>query len=194
MSSRKSNKDILLTVYKETRTVFRLDDIAMLISESDPLLLKRRLNYFVHAGKLLNPRRGIYAKPGYDREELACSIYIPSYISLQYVLRKAGILFQYDMSVTSVSYLNRTIEINNLTLAYRKVKGTALVNMTGVIRKGNHVNIATPERALLDLLYLEKEYHFDNLDSLDRNAVNGLLPVYQSKELGKRVKRLLGND
>lgn len=166
----------------------------MLISEPDPILLKRRLNYFVTTGKLLNPRRGIYAKPGYDPEELACSIYIPSYISLQYVLRKAGILFQYDTSVTSVSYLNRSIEINNLALTYRKIKGTALVNTIGIIRQRNHVNIATPERAFLDLLYLEREYHFDNLAPLDSKVVYSLLSLYQSKELSKRIKRLFGND
>jgi hypothetical protein len=56
------------------------------------------------------------------------------------------------------------------------------------------VNIATPERAFLDLLYLENEYHFDNLTSLDTKAVFRLLPVYQSKELSKRVKRLFEND
>lgn len=166
----------------------------MLISEPDSGLLRRRINYFVHKGKLLNPRRGIYAKPGYNNEELACLLYSPSYISLQYVLRRSGIIFQYGTEITPVSYLNRAVVINGVTISYRKIKGTALVNTVGVNRQPNHVNIATPERAFLDLLYLENEYHFDNLASLDTKEVFRLLPVYQSKELSKRVKRLVGND
>lgn len=194
MSSQKANKDILLTLYKEPRTVFRLNDIVMLISESDPALLRRRLNYFVHKGRLLNPRKGIYAKPGFNNEELACLLYTPSYISLQYVLQRAGIIFQYGTAITTVSYLNRSVEVDGITISYRKIRGTALVNTSGIIRKSNHVNIATPERAFLDLLYLEREYHFDNPSSLDKDAVYSLLPVYQSDILGKRVRKLLENE
>lgn len=194
MRPQKPNKEILLTLFREPATVFRLNDIAMLISESDSGLLRRRLNYFVHKGKLLNPRRGIYAKPGYEKEELACLLYSPSYISLQYVLRKSGVIFQYGTEITTVSYLNRSVVIDEVAISYRKIKGTALVNTAGVIRQINHVNIATPERAFLDLLYLEKEYHFDNLASINAKEVFRLLPVYQSKELIKRVKRLLEND
>lgn len=148
----------------------------------------------VHNGRLLNPRRGIYAKPGYNNEELACLVYTPSYISLQYVLQRAGILFQYGMAITSVSYLNRSIEVDGITISYRKIRGTALVNTAGITRQENHVNIATPERALLDLIYLEKEYHFDNMVSLDRKTVYNLLPLYQSVELSKRIRKLLEND
>jgi hypothetical protein len=166
----------------------------MLISESDSGLLRRRLNYYVHSGKVFNPRRGIYALPGYNREELACLVYSPSYISLQYVLRKSGVLFQYGTEFTAVSYLNRSVIIDEITVLFRKLKGTALVNTAGVIRQTNHVNIATPERAFLDLLYLEKDYHFDNLSSLDTKTVFSLLTLYQSKELVKRVKHLFEND
>jgi len=193
LRSQKQNKEILLTLFREPRTVFRLNDVAMLISESDSGLLRRRLNYFVHKGKLLNPRRGIYAKPGYEKEELACLLYSPSYISLQYVLRRSGVIFQYGTAITPVSYLNRSVEIDGIAISYRKIKGTALVNTSGIIRQINHVNIATPERAFLDLLYLENEYHFDNLASLDTKEVSRLLPLYQSKELSKRVRLLFEN-
>jgi hypothetical protein len=110
------------------------------------------------------------------------------------VLRRSGIIFQYGTEITPLSYLNRSIVIDGIAISYRKIKGTALVNTAGVIRHINHVNIASPERAFLDLLYLENEYHFDNLTSLDTKAVFRLLPVYQSKELSKRVKRLFEND
>jgi hypothetical protein len=193
-SSREIGKDIVLAIYKEGRTVFRLNDIAMLMSESDFRSLNKKLNYYVRTGKLHNPRKGIYAKPGYNPEELACIIFTPSYISLQYVLQKAGIVFQYDSRITSVSYLSRVIEIENQPFVYRKIKGNTLVNTTGIIRQKNHINIASAERAFLDFLYLEKDYHFDNLDPLNKELVYELLPLYQSQALRLGVEKIFKND
>lgn len=194
ISSRNNERDLILAIYRENRTVFRLNDIAMLIGVSDFESLNKKLNYYVRTGKLNNPRKGIYTKPGYEPEEMACSVFTPSYISLQYVLQKAGIIFQYDSRITSASYLSRNIEIESREFIYRKIKGISLVNTTGILRQNNHVNIATPERAFLDLLYLEKEFHFDNLNPLNRKAVNKLLPLYNSKALTKAVEKLLRND
>ena len=193
-SSQNNEKDLILAIYRENRTVFRLNDIAMLIGVSDFQSLNKKLNYYVRTGKLNNPRKGIYTKPGYEPEEMACSVFTPSYISLQYVLQKAGIVFQYDSRITSVSYLSRTIEIENREFIYRKIRGSSLVNTAGILRQNNHINIASPERAFLDFLYLEKEFHFDNLNPLNRKVVNKLLPLYDSKALIKAVKKLLKND
>ena len=79
----------------------------MLVGESNFQSLNRKINYAIRTGKLLSPRKGIYVKPGYDPEELACAIYSPSYISLEYVLQKSGIIFQYDSQITVVSYLKK---------------------------------------------------------------------------------------
>lgn len=194
MSSQNIEKDIVLAIYKEKQTVFRLIDIAMLTNESDFTSLNKKLNYYVKTGKLGNPRKGIYTKPGYDPEELACKIYTPSYISLQYVLQKAGIVFQYDSRITSVSYLNRVIEIEKRPFIYRKIKGIALVNTLGIVMQDNHVNIASAERAFLDFLYLEKDYHFDNLNPLNKKFVFQLLPLYQTEILTLRIRKLFQND
>jgi len=192
-SSREAEKDLILAIYRESRTVFRLNDIAMLMGVSDFQSLNRRLNYYVHTGKLNNRRKGIYTKPGYDPEEMACSVFTPSYISLQYVLQKAGIVFQYDSRITSVSYLSRIIEIENREFIYRKIKGSSLLNTKGIIRKNNHVNIASPERAFLDFIYLEKDFHFDNLNPLNKDLINELLTLYQSKALITTVKKIFEN-
>ena len=94
----------------------------MLTGETNFQSLNKKLNYYVHAGKLQNPRKGIYTKPGYEPEELACSIYRPSYISLEYVLQKAGVVFQFDSRITLVSYLSRNIEVDTREYRYRKMK------------------------------------------------------------------------
>lgn len=105
------NNDLVLAIYNDQRTVFTLNDIALLIGESDFNSLNKRIHYFVGRGKLQRPRKGVYVNKGYNPEELACKLYTPSYISLQYILQEAGVVFQFDSTITSISYLSRTVEI-----------------------------------------------------------------------------------
>ncbi len=186
--------NIILSIFQDEKTVFRLRDIALLVGEKDFESLNKKLNYYVRTNKLLNPRKGIYAKPNYSSEELACVLYTPSYISLEYVLQKAGVLFQFDSRITSVSYLSRNIEIEDKTFVYRKIKGEIMANTKGIVRQIDHVNIASSERAFLDLLYLNKDYYFDNLNPLNKTTVYNLLPIYMSKALTDRVKKLIPDD
>mgnify|MGYP006298803389 CR=1 FL=1 len=189
-----SKNDVALSIYRDNRTVFRLKDIALMEGETNFQSLNKKLNYYVRTGKLQSPRKGIYTKPDYNPEELACNIYTPSYISLEYVLQKSGIIFQYDPRITLVSYLSRIIEISDQTYQFHKIKGEILVNMAGIIRQDNHINIASPERAFLDIMYLNKEYYFDNLNPLNKQTVYKLLSTYQNNTLRERVKKLIEND
>ena len=190
VGSQNNKKELLLSIYQDERKVFRLIDIAMITGETNLQLLAKKMNYYVGKEKIQNPRKGIYTKAGYNPEELACCLYTPSYLSLQYVLQKAGIIFQYDSQITAVSYLSRRLEVERQSYRYRKLKAAILVYLTG-IRQDNNINIATPERAFLDLLYLEPDYYFDNLNVLDTSFINKLLPVYQSKSLIKRANLYL---
>lgn len=192
MNSSLSANDIIFRLYADPRTVFRLNDIAMLLGQPDTDLLSQRLNYYVKTGRLLNPRRGFYAKQGYNTEELACLMYTPSYISLEYVLQKAGVVFQYDSRITVVSYLSREVESAGSTFLYRRIKGEILVDTNGLDQQ-NNITIATPERAFLDVMYLNKEYYFDNLNPLDKEKIIKLLPIYRSEQLRKRVLKRLEN-
>jgi hypothetical protein len=184
-------KDFILEIYKDTRTVFRLSDIAMLFGEEENEYLSDRLRYYVKTHRLLNLRKGIYAKPDYNPLELANILYTPSYISLEYVLQQAGIIFQYDSRYTCVSYLSREIEVDGKTYSYRRIKEDIIMDMTGIVRKS--INIATPERAFLDILYLDKDYYFDNLNPLDWLLIARILPAYKSDALEKRVIKLQNN-
>ena len=178
ISSQKVN-DIIFRIYDDSRTVFRLHDIALLLGDLNISLLSQRLNYYVRTGRLLNPRKGFYAKRGYNPEEFSNLLYTPSYISLEYVLQKAGVV-------------SREIESDGKVYMYKKIKGEILVDMSGIVQQ-NNVNIAIPERAFLDLMYLNKEYHFDNLSLLDKNMILKFLPLYRSKRLEERVIKQLKN-
>ncbi len=185
------SSDFIFTIYRDTRTVFRFKDIAMLLGETNFQPLNRKLNYYVKTGKLRNPGKGIYTKTDYNKEEMACRVYTPSYISLEYVLQKAGMVFQYDSRITLVSYLSRNVEIDNHPYTYRRIKGEIMINPAGILRNDNHVNIAIPERAFLDMLYLDRNFYFDNINPLNKELVYKILPFYYSDALIKRVNKLL---
>lgn len=179
----------LLQLYTLPQTVFTLHEIAMIMNIIDSGTLAARLNYQVRKKRLLNPRRGIYAKPDYNMEELACVLYKPSYLSLEYVLQRAGVVFQYDTTFTMVSYLNRHIEVENQHIQYRQIKGEILSDIRGIERRQN-MNIATPERALLDIMYLNREYYFDNIQPINLKIIKELLTIYDSPRLTQRVNNL----
>ncbi|MFC1497568.1 hypothetical protein ACFLS1_03720 [Verrucomicrobiota bacterium] len=184
-------KDFREEVYKCERSVFRLRDIGMLMGIVNADNLKASVNYYVSKGVLRNVRKGLYVKELYSAEELACRVYSPSYVSLETVLLKAGVIFQFSSAVTAVSYLTRVITVEGKEISYRKIKDSVLVENKGIRREKN-VSIAVPERAFLDMLYLSKNYYFDNIRALDRDVVEDLLGIYKCKALEKRVRMVLG--
>ena len=111
---------------------------------------------------------------------------------MEYVLQKAGVVFQYDSRITVVSYLSREVESDGNSFLYRRIKGEILVDTDGLDQQ-NNITIATPERAFLDVMYLNKEYYFDNLNSLDKEKIIKLLPIYRSEQLRNRVLKRLEN-
>ncbi len=191
LGSQNNSGNVLLAIYKDTRTVFRFKDIALLTASTNFQSLNNKLNYYVRKGDIIKPRKGIYAKPGYNPEELSCRIYSPSYISLEYVLQRAGAIFQYDPGITAVSYLSRNIKVDVLFLRFRKIKDEILVNPAGIIQQAGHVNIASAERAFLDLMYLDPGYYIDNPVPLDKKEIKRLLPVYDNLALCTRISEMI---
>jgi len=183
----------LSKILRAKNTIFTFKDISLLWKETEANLVRRRINHYVKTGKLYPLRRGIYAKDkNYDRWELATKIYPPSYISFETVLAKAGIIFQYYGQIFVASYLSREITIDNQVYVYRKIKDSILTNNAG-IEISNNYSLASPERAFLDIIYLYKEYHFDNLSSLNWEKVFEILPIYQNKKMESRVQKYFKN-
>ena len=106
------------------------------------------------------------------------------------MLQKSGVIFQYSSQISSVSYLSRIIAIEDKNFVFRKLKGEILVDTTGIIRNENGVNIASPERALLDMMYLNGDCFFDNLNVINKELIAKLLPIYKSEVLRKRITKL----
>lgn len=182
---------ILSTILSSSRTVFTPQWLAMQCTDRDRKSLGRSLMYYAQKGEILNPRKGIYAKRGYDEREMACALLRPSYISLEYVLARAGIIFQYDSAVTCISYQSRTIAVDGRSYAYRQINPIVWSNLLGIEQRDN-IAMATPERAFLDMVYLSAgQCYFDNLRPLNKELVSQIIPTYNSPALTKRVQSLI---
>jgi len=182
------NQGFKLKIYGSDQNVFTLNDLSLLLQEPNRDNLKSKVNYYVNQNVLDSPRRGIYTKPDYPPEELAVKVYTPTYISFETVLAQAGAIFQYYETIFAASYLSREIKVEGQNIRYRKIKDEILTNNKGVDLEPYAK--ATPERAFLDSLYVYKNYYFDNLSALDFDKVQKLLPIYNNKQLTKKVNKL----
>ncbi|HBL98925.1 TPA: hypothetical protein DDZ86_04770 [Candidatus Dependentiae bacterium] len=177
----------ILTILRSKSSVFSFKEILIGSGEKKSQLLRRRLNYYVKQGELYPIRRGLYARDkNYDRFELATKIFTPSYISFETILVEAGVIFQYYGSIFVATYQTKEIECDDQVYSFRKLKDTILLNNAGVENRG-HYYAATKERAFLDILYLNNDYYFDNLGSLDLSKIRALLPLYNNKRMVKAV-------
>lgn len=180
----------ILDLFRRDQTIFTFKEIALLWKETDEARLRRTIHYAVKTGKLYPVRKGIYAKdPNYDVLELATKIFTPSYISLETVLQKEGVTFQYYESIFVASYVSRTIQCDGKTFIFKKIKNDVLTNPAGIKNKETHA-VASKERALLDALYLYKNYHFDNVSSIDWKKCSEIATIYQNKRLLKDILSL----
>lgn len=185
--------DIINTILSSSRTVFTTQWLTMMDSTRTRESLNNSLRYYARTGVLHSPRNGIYTKPTYNEQEMACALLKPSYISMEYVLARAGVTFQYSDEITCISYQTRTIEVDGRAYSFRKIKPMIWANMQGIEQRDN-IAIATQERAFLDMMYLSSgQCYFDNLHPLNKKKVQQLLPLYNSPTLTKRVEALLSS-
>jgi len=180
-------KKPISAILKSKKTVFTFKDISLLWGLTDRKSAVAGINYYVSTGDLYRIRRGIYAKDkDYDKVELASRIYTPAYVSFETVLARAGMIFQYYSQIFVASYLTREITIDGQTYVYRKIKDTVLTDAVGVLNQEGSA-VATKERAFLDTIYINTDYHFDSLGLLDWDRVFEILPLYNNKRMAKKV-------
>ena len=179
----------ILSILKSNNTVFSFKEILLASGESNPALLRRRIYSYIKNGQLYGIRRGLYAKDkNYNKFELATKIFIPAYVSFETVLAEAGVTFQHYSQIFVASYQTKEIDCDGQIFSFKKLKTNILNNNSGIENKGFY-SIASKERAFLDIVYLNKDYHFDNLSPLDWDKVFSILPMYENKRMTKKVNQ-----
>jgi len=182
-------KDYIFDLMRSKKTVFTFKDIILLWGETDTNFVKKKIYRYIKAGRMNSVRKGVYSKDkNYDKYELATKIYTPSYVSFETVLGAAGVTFQFYGQIFVASYQTKEIECDEQKYSFNKIKDEILTNQVGIESRENY-SIASPERAFLDVVYLHKDYHFDNLSPLNWIKVYEILPIYGgNKRMAKMVK------
>jgi len=183
-------KDQLLDLMRLKNTIFTTKDVSLFWNESRVDFVRKKLYRYLKSGKIYSVRKGIYAKDkNYNKYELASKIFTPAYVGFETVLAKEGVIFQFYSQVFVASYLTRELTIDGQTYSFKKIKDSILTNRAGIEVRDNYF-VASPERAFLDVVYLNKEYYFDNLDGLDWTKVLEILPIYGgNKRMALKIKK-----
>lgn len=179
--------NLIAKLYESPKTILTIKDIALIWEETNTVNLLSKIKYYAKQGSLIRLTRGVFAKDkNYNPKELATSLYTPSYISFETVLREAGIIFQHHDSIFVAGPYPTTKKIGNQMITFRKLKESVLFNSAGVKNEKNY-SIATPERAFLDTIYLSPKFYFDNLRSINWETCFELAKIYDNKQLIKRL-------
>lgn len=179
--------NLVAKLYRSSKTILTNKDLALIWGENDPKNLNAKAAYYAKQGILIRLTRGVFSKnKNYDQKELAVSLYAPSYISFETVLREAGIIFQHYDAIFVAGKWPKTITINKQSFTFRKLKDAVLYNSSGVLNHDNY-SIATKERAFLDMIYLFPDYYFDNLKPIDWELCAETVKIYGNKQLIKRL-------
>ncbi|MFA5023499.1 MAG: hypothetical protein WC523_00880 [Patescibacteria group bacterium] len=183
-------KGFLNEILRSNKTVFSFKDLILFWGGISKLTAASRVNYYVKNNNLYHIRRGLYAKDkNYNRYELATKIFTPAYISFETVLGASGVTFQHYSKIFVASYQNAEIECDGQVIAFKRIKEEILTSNYGIETRDNY-SVASPERAFLDVVYLNKDYHFDNLGGLNWEKVYQILPIYgANKRIAAAVKK-----
>ena len=185
--------NLIAKLYESPKTILTIKDIALIWEETNTVNLLSKIKYYAKQGSLIRLTRGVFAKSKeYDVKELATSIYTPSYISFETVLREAGIIFQHLDSIFVAGPYPTTKKIGDKTIIFRKLKDSVLYSAVGIKNEKNY-SIATPERAFLDTIYLSPKFYFDNLRSINWETCFELAKIYDNKQLIKRITQYQKN-
>lgn len=162
---------------------------------------KHFLETQVKLGLLIRLKRGLYTlktdQP--SEQEIANSLYQPSYISFEYALAFYGLLPEMPYTITSATTkATRNFNIESSSFLYRKIKTNSYTGYS-LIKQNNHsFLIAEPEKAYLDYQYfvflkklpLNERLNSRSLTKLNWQKTNQYLQIFKNDKFSQFIKSL----
>lgn len=185
-------------------TVFSYPDILKI----DPKFDRRRLVEWQQQNHIRKVRNGYYTFSDVDINEavlfyLSNYIYKPSYISLESALSYHGLIPEAVYQVTAISSRKTILFNSDLgNFSYRNIKGSLFFGYD-LVQTGDHIiKLASPEKCILDILYLNK---IDELSAIEGLRINkhqardlieisrlmNYLQLFRSAIMEKRVQNFI---
>jgi len=173
----------------------------------DPKLIRIQLSRWVKAGKIYQIRRGLYSiAPPYQKRQphpflVANHLQKASYVSLQSALAYYRLIPEVVNITTSVSTGRpERLETPLGIYEFRHIKTEFLFGYRMTDLGDQNGLVATPEKALLDLIYLQpggdsiaylKELRLQNTDGLDKDLLKQQSERFRTPKLQNAVKGIL---
>jgi predicted transcriptional regulator of viral defense system len=179
--------------------VFTVQDLAVVWGISDKLKLWNNIRYYLRSNRLKRIHRGLYVVGAYTSFEVAQKLITPSYISFYTALAVHGIIFQVYETIHSVALKSKTIMVGKEKFVYHQLKDEIFFNKVGLrlveTENGRNYNIASPERAVCDSLYLVSGLSFDDLSPINMEKLRDIALIYKNSRLEREVEEIinLGN-
>ncbi|MFA5995610.1 MAG: hypothetical protein WCW27_04805 [Patescibacteria group bacterium] len=156
--------DYVAILLKETRQIFHTQDLMVLWGIYNKNTLYTTIKRYVQKKILYSIQKGLYSTVPInqlDDWELGSRlIHDYSYISCETILHNEGYISPYMYKTALVSNQAKQFEINEKYFYSRKLSKKFLYNPAGISRDKN-VYVASPERAIADLLYFNPSAYFD---------------------------------
>jgi predicted transcriptional regulator of viral defense system len=179
----------------------------LITSGGDPADLGRQLSRWINSGNLIQLRRGLYALSEQYQKTIPHPFLVAnrlkraSYVSMQSALEFHGLIPEYVPSVTSVTTGRPDELVTHFgSFIYRHIKKALFFAYQAVdLGDDQSAFIATPEKALLDLLYLTpgsddpdylRELRLQNVQTLNKNVLTELADRSGSQKLLRAVLKI----
>lgn len=179
----------------------------LLAGEVNPNAIRQQLSLWTKAGRLYHLRRGLYALAApYQKVKphpflVANRMVIPSYVSRQSALAYYDLIPEYVPATTSVTTARPASWETPLgRFDFRHIKDSLLHGYRQIeVAPEQHAFVATPAKALLDLIYLHpggdspaflREMRLQNLERVDLDELRRLAKTAGVARLRRAAERV----
>jgi len=178
----------------------------LLAGDIKPKIVRLQLSRWVNSGRIYQLRRGLYAiAPPYQKVKphpflIANHLQHASYVSLQSALAFYDLIPEVvNITVSITAGRPEHLETPLGVFDFRHIKPELLFGYQMSDFGEQSAFLATPEKALLDLIYLQsggerelylQELRLQNLDRLDLDLLKKLAADFDSPKMRSAVKRI----
>lgn len=177
--------------------------------------LDKKISQLLRKDYLVPLKKGLYTTNIYIlktrenlSEYLANILYFPSYLSLEYVLQKEGLIPEAVYVYTSVTLkVPRAFENKLGRFSYRKIKDSLFSGYQQVPFRENYlIKIARKAKALFDYLYLKPlsnrvkqeplsdlRINWDNFSKEDFGEFSSYVDIYSSNKM-RKIRKVLKEE
>lgn len=201
MKMRRSLVDVSRSMIKAApyqKGIFTYADLSNVISGGSPVANSRIISRLLRECVITKVQRGVYVTEGFDPWLLSATLEPDSYISMDSVLSRNGLVGVTPLDTVSVVALGgrkRRIKTKTQEIIVHAVTEELYFGF----ERRDGVNVADSEKAWLDTLYFYtkgRRYPFDplrevNIRKLDKKKIEKYLKRYNNPKFVRFVKGLL---